>query len=145
VRADCRAYLWGSVVFGGFAKVAVELRKFDGFCYTNNYALDYSYFSDRPDLLAAVSQHLGAEESIPKREFCEVREYLSVTSKNPSSTLFLERILKKRRSGSAGLAEAVVDFYGRLERLKVPQALAWAEPHMRQVKAFYARVLESRK
>jgi hypothetical protein len=145
VRTDRRAYLWGSVIFGGFSKVAVELRQFDGFCYTNNYALDYSYFSGRPDLLAAVSQHMDAEENIPKREFCEVREYLSVTNKNPSSTIFLEYTLKKKRGGSAGLAKAVANFYKRLEHLNAPPDLAWVEPYVLQVKDFYSRVLKSRK
>jgi hypothetical protein len=145
VRADRRAYLWGSVVFGGFWKIAVQLRQFDGFCYTNNYALDYSYFSGRPDLLAAAAYHMGADEGIPKREFCEVREYLSVANKHPCSTVFLERVLKKKGGGSADLAQAVSDFCRRLERLKIPEDLSWAAPYMLQVKDFYSRVLKSRK
>lgn len=145
VRAGCHAYIWGSVAFGGFSRTALDFRKFDGFCYTNNYALDYSYFRDRPDLLAAASYHMGADETIPRRELCEVREYLSVANKHPCSTVFLEHVLKKKGGGSAALAQAVGNFHGRLARLKIPPGLSWARPYMLQVKDFYARVIKSRK
>lgn len=140
---DCRAFVWGSVIFGGF-DTAIKFREFDGVCYTNNYGVDHSYLQGRPERIAAVSQHLAADEGIARREFCEVREYLTVTNKNPSSTLFLERTLRDGASPDI-LADAMRKYNRRLERLEIPPTLAWAGPYMRQVKDFYARLLKSRK
>lgn len=142
-RPGCRAFVWGSVIFGGF-DTAIKFREFDGVCYTNNYGVDHAYLEGRPERIAAVSQHLAAGDGIAKREFCEVREYLTVTNKNPASTLFLERTLRDGASPDI-LADAMRKYNRRLERLEIPPTLAWAEPYMRQVKDFYARLLKSRK
>lgn len=137
-------FVWGSVAFGEESGDIIKFRELDKRCYTNNYAVDYSYFSNQPENLPQVAQHWMANITIDKQNLRLIEDYLTVTNKNPSSTLYLENTLRDNPTNDR-LVETIREYNERLEHLKIPQSLTWAVPYMLQVKDFYARLLASEK
>jgi hypothetical protein len=137
-------FVWGSVSFGGASGEPIKLREFDGTCYTNNYAVTYSYFATSHDSIHNVYQHWTANETFSRLNVCRIDDYLTITNKNPSSTVYLEKALQQRATPDR-LVHVICDYNKRLEGLAASEPLNWATPYMLQAKDFYRKLLDSSK
>jgi hypothetical protein len=136
------AFIWGSSSFGDAQGEPIKMRALDQAVYTNNYALSEAFFSDTPERLRSVYQHWNVKEATAGRSVAEIAEYLTITNKNPSSTVFLMRTLKDGLSREA-LLERVRDYQRRLAHLNLSPPVEWAAPYMLKVRSFFASVLDS--
>ena len=140
--AGAEAFVWGSVAFGREEGPALTFRELDKTCYTNNYALDHRYFERQPSQAQGLCQHWEAESNIPKERLCLIPDYLTVTNKNPTSTLYLERELGETPTREA-LLKSVGRYNERLNDWEDRKAVAWARPYMVEVRDFFASVAAS--
>jgi hypothetical protein len=143
-NADSRqenAIVWGSVAFGTTTDRIITRRKPDGFCYTNNYAITGKFLSESPENFDRVFQHFGANETFKQPDVKIIDEYWSVTNKNPSSTVYLEQVLKDDFSSNA-LKSGVAGYlqrYGQIEK-EIDPSLQWARPLMDKMAGIFSKL-----
>jgi hypothetical protein len=134
--------VWGSVAFGTPTEMIMIRREIDGFCYTNNYAITGEYLKKAPANYRAVFQHGGANKVLEQSGAKIIKEYWSVTNKNPTSTIYMGEILKGDFS-SPILTGAVEDYLKRCERIdaEIDQSLQWAKPLMYEMVRIFSELL----
>jgi hypothetical protein len=139
-------FTWGSAAFGNRNGESIELRRNDGYCFTNNYGVVSKTI--RKKMIEESLQHFKANEQFKNLNSFRISKYLSITNKHPGSTLFLEQALKFDFSSQSLIAAIsnyikvikVIDLV-LVDKLK----LYWALGNMEQMKIIFERVLDSRK
>jgi hypothetical protein len=134
--------VWGSVAFGAYKKMIIRLRKADGFCYTNNYAITGKYLKQSVENYHKVFQH-GSANSVLARDGAKViSEYWSVTNKTPASTVYMKDVFKDDFS-SALLVGAIEDYLQRCQHIdaEIDSSLQWARPLMYEMVRIYSELL----
>lgn len=134
------AIVWGSVAFGTTTDQIINRRKPDGFCYTNNYAITGKFLLEDPKNYERVFQHFGANETF-RQQAKIINEYWSVTNKNPSSTVYLEQVLKNDFSSNA-LKSGVAGYlqrFGQIEK-EIDPSLQWARPLMDKMAGIFSKL-----
>lgn len=137
-------YRWGSVVFGGGNRELIVKRQIDDTCYTNNYAVSSCYLNSKN--LNSVYQHWGAQGNFQRLKIKQFSDYLTITNKHPTSTVFLERNLGNDLS-SQNLINIINKYNNKMQLLDVKELaeLDWARSYMQQTRSFYQKLLASAK
>jgi hypothetical protein len=134
--------VWGSVAFGTQNRMIITRRNANGFCYTNNYAITGKYLKKDPEHYYAVFQHGGANKALEQHSAKIIEAYWSVTNKNPTSTVYMERVLKGNFSSQL-LIGAVEDYLQRCEHIdaEIDSSLQWARPLMYEMVRIFSGLL----
>ncbi|MDD2723213.1 MAG: hypothetical protein PHH59_04210 [Methylovulum sp.] len=136
--------VWGSVAFGTHREKIIVRRNIDGYCFTNNYAITGQYLAKTPENFITVSQHGGADGFLESRNSKKIiNEYWSVTNKNPTSTIFLEQLLKGDFSSQQKLSSGVECYVHRCKQidLEIDGSLEWARPLMDRMLGIFSELL----
>jgi hypothetical protein len=126
------AIVWRSSRFGGSGNhIVLNRAATDGFCFTNNYAISLSRFASTFPKLIEVFDHSQASRTLDPGKKQLIGSHLSVTNKNPTSTVYLTNALQGRFDRDL-LQEVVADFVRRcgLIREESGPDSQWAVPFM---------------
>jgi hypothetical protein len=141
------AYVWPHIAFGQPDGPIVRVKADNGHCSTNNYAVTADCMRRGPEIWGGVYQHFNANKIFPSLRVCRVRQPLSATNKNPSSTMFLRNNLRNDFTAER-LVWLVTEF---CRRLRDPAAIAelgdarfrWMRPCAEAVRDFYENLLNN--
>lgn len=136
-------FVWGSAAFGTHRpEKIITRRKSDGFCFTNNYAIAGRYLKQNPKYYHDVFQHGGANRVLKQSSAKIIKDYWSITNKNPTSTNYMGHVLKGSYSSSL-LVGAIEEYVGRCERIdaEIDPSLMWARPQMSEMARLFSELL----
>lgn len=135
-------FVWGSVAFGRHAEEIITRRNIDGFCYTNNYAVKGVYIKNNIQDLNALSKHGEADKILNKYGARIIKDYWSVTNKNPTSTCYMEQVLKGNYSQPL-LTGAIANYLERCQRIdsEIDPSLTWARPMMLEMVRIFSELM----
>jgi hypothetical protein len=137
-----KGFIWGSVSFGTLNTKIILLRKNNGFCYTNNYAISGSFLKYDTKNYFSVYQHGDANKVLEQHGAMIINEYWSITNKNPTSTVYLEKVLEQDYS-STNLIHAISDYLERYKQIEseIDLSLQWARPLMDGMEKIFLELL----
>jgi len=135
--------VWGSVAFGTLNKNIIIRRKLDGYCYTNNYAIIGNFLkfyllnNDNK-----IFQHGKAHNILVKNGRLIINEYWSITNKNPSSTVYMEQLLKGNLSSEL-FTEGIINYLSRFKQIdsEIDISLIWAKTMMMKMEQIFLDLL----